>query len=529
MMLHLPFKKSLYRLFALCAGFSLVIFKLQGYVSSLDKFDPFPYFSARDPQSFLLDRTKLKEEGADWWHWICNHCEVSVSGYFQNAHDGKPFDGGDLPVVSAINGTPSTDNTIGTQFVPLGDLVGRTPMIPLTMSTNLPDGTLTTPPTVLTPMGDSYGPLLTQATNFLFKNGQSPPVVNPSNPVPPQPNIEDVIDPGNLSTIGTPTPPVLPGFGFFSLPYKHQQRGARADILVDLFGSIGLHIRGGFASVAEVPRPPINETGCSEPTCPFDPTVQGLYPGMTFQNVNNYLMNEFDCIIREIGMSNKPYQKTGFEELMFELYWRYPCSINRDRDDWLQILAIPYLEGGFSYSPAGAVNPNELYGHMLGNNKHWAAGLVGGFCFDFVETVEIGAEIGYTGFFGQDFPCFRVPNSKLQNNIFPFTTGVNVQPGHNMHYALKLTARNFLEKLSGYFQFVALEHKNDCITLLNPDPAFVPDVLAGKTGFKVKVANIGFTYPLSPNFIAGFFWQAPLSQRNAARTTTIMFGLTGTW
>jgi hypothetical protein len=54
-------------------------------------------------------------------------------------------------------------------------------------------------------------------------------------------------------------------------------------------------------------------------------------------------------------------------------------------------------------------------------------------------------------------------------------------------------------------------------------------VLARKTGFKVKVANIGFTYPLSPNFIAGFFWQAPISQRNAARTTTIMFGLTGTW
>jgi hypothetical protein len=250
---------------------------------------------------------------------------------------------------------------------------------------------------------------------------------------------------------------------------------------------------------------------------------------MTYQNVNNFLMNEFNCIIKEIGMSNKPYQKTGFEELMCELYWRYPCSINRDRADWLQILAIPYLEGGFSYSPADAVNPNELYGHMLGNNKHWAAGLVGGFCFDFVETVEIGAEIGYTGFFAQDFPCFRVPNSKLQNNIYPFIRGVNVHPGHNMHYALKLTARNFLEKLSGYFQFVALEHKNDCITLLKPDAAFVPDVLARKTGFKVKVANIGFTYPLSPNFIAGFFWQAPISQRNAARTTTIMFGLTGTW
>jgi hypothetical protein len=375
---------------------------------------------------------------------------------------------------------------------------------------------------VILPKGASYCQVLKTATQKLF---------SPVYGLPPVPNIEDVIDPGDFDV----NPPTLPAFAFFSLPYKHQQRGARADILVDLFGSFGLHIRGGFASVSEVPKPPINETGCVQPTCPFDPTVGGKFPNMTVStdplknNVNNYLMNEFDCIIKEIGMSNKPYQKTGFEELMVELYWRYPCSINRDRDDWLQILAIPYLEGGFSYSPADAVNPNELYGHMIGNNKHWAAGLVGGFCFDFVETVEIGAEIGYTGFFSQDFPCYRVPNSKLQNNIFPFTTGVKVQPGHNMHYALKLTARNFLEKLSGYFQFVALEHKNDCITLLNPDPAFVPDTLARKTGFKAKVANIGITYPLSPNFIAGFLWQAPISQRNAARTTTIMFGLTGSW
>ena len=257
--------------------------------------------------------------------------------------------------------------------------------------------------------------------------------------------------------------------------------------------------------------------------------VGPLYPNMTNANVNNYLMNEFDCIIKEIGMSNKPYQRTGLEELMVELYWRMPFSLNKERDTWLQILAIPYIEGGFAYSPADAVNTSELYGHMLGNNKHWAAGVCGGLCFDFVETVEIGAEIGYTAFFSENFPCYRIPNSKLQNNIFPFMTAVNVQPGHNIHYALKLTARNFLEKLSGYFQFVALEHAHDCISLLKSDPAFVPDALALKTGFKVKVANIGLTYPLTPNFIAGFLWQAPISQRNAARTTTIMFGLSGSF
>jgi len=253
------------------------------------------------------------------------------------------------------------------------------------------------------------------------------------------------------------------------------------------------------------------------------------YPNVTAPNVEKYLMNEFDCIIKEIGMSNQTYQKTGLEELMAELYWRYPFSLNENREDWLQILAIPYLEGGVGFSPSDAVNTSELYGHMFGNNKHVSAGIAAGFCLDFVETVEIGAEVGYTHFFDQNFDCFRVPNSKLQNVIYPFTTSVNVQPGHNMHYAIKLTARNFLEKLSGYFQFVALEHTQDCITLRHPDPAFVPEVLGRKTGFKTKVANLGLTYPLTPNFLAGFMWQAPLSQRGAGRTTTIMFGLSGSF
>lgn len=497
-MLHLNSKKSLLSIVSLCAGL-ITIVELHGYVSSLDKFDPFPVFSARDPQGFLLDRKKLNAEGTDWWHWVGDHCEISVNGFFQSANSGKPFDGGDILAVSVINDTVSTANSIGYQWVPLLDLTGRTPMLPLFMSTN-----------GAAPANATYGPLLNQAVDKLLSDAAAPNTYTAA----PTNNIDSIIDPHE-------------NFAFFSFPSKYQLRGIRGEVLIGLFSCVGMHLRGGFGSVSHAPRPPIDET-CNELTCPFTLPIEG-FPSVTKPNVETYLMNEYDCIMKEIGMSNKEYQKTGIEELMVELYWRYPFSLNQNREDWLQVLAIPYIEGGFAYSPSDAVNTSELYGHMLGNNKHWAAGLTAGFCLDFVETVEIGGEVGYTQFFAENFDCYRLPNSKLQNNIFPFMTSVNVQPGHNMHYALKLTARNFLEKLSGYFQFVALEHSEDCISLLHQDPAFVPEALGRKTGFKVKVANIGITYPITPNFIAGFMWQAPLSQRNAARTTTIMFGLTGSF
>jgi len=508
-MLHLHPKSSVYfRAFFIAVLLSSSL-QMYGFITSLDKFDPFKVYSPIDPQDFLLDRTKLHREGTSWWDQVGNHCKISISGYFQSADSGKPMDGGDIPVVSAINGET---NAIGFQYVPILDLTGRTPMIPLVMSTTLPDSSTV----IMPPTSADYGPLLKAATNALFTGATpTPPVTLPVPLEPPLPNIESVIDP-------------MQNFGFFSFPSKYRKRGARMDLEINLLNCVGLHVRGGFGAVCHVPKPPINETGCETPECPFDPVSAG-YPNVIYTNVDDFLMNQFDCIMKEIGMGYETYQRTGLEEIMTELYWRYPISLNQDRKDWLQIIAIPYIEGGFSYSPSDARNTNELYNVPLGNNKHLAAGFSTGICLDFLETIEVGGELGYTHFFAHDFDCYRIPNSKLQNNIFPFNTSVTVAPGRNLYFGIKLTARNFLEKLSGYFQFIALEHAADCITLKESDPAFVPDVLARKTGYKVKVANLALTYPLTPNFIAGFLWQAPISQRGAVRTTTIMFGLTASF
>jgi hypothetical protein len=74
-----------------------------------------------------------------------------------------------------------------------------------------------------------------------------------------------------------------------------------------------------------------------------------------------------------------------------------------------------------------------------------------------------------------------------------------------------------------------LEHKDDNICLKTADAAFKPRVLEEVTGFKTKVANIGFNYDLSRNVSLGFLWQAPLSQQNSYRSTTAMFSVSGTF
>jgi hypothetical protein len=85
---------------------------------------------------------------------------------------------------------------------------------------------------------------------------------------------------------------------------------------------------------------------------------------------------------------------------------------------------------------------------------------------------------------------------------------------------------NFMGNLSFFFQYVLVIHKEDkiCLDCSNDDCAFMPEILENLSAFRVQVANIGFNYEIAPQISLGFLWQAPLSQYNAYRSTTIMVG-----
>lgn len=470
--------RSAYHQAILCAILTLSFpyAPLRANLSSLAKNDPYPMFTFDDPHEFLLTQQLLEREAADWSDERGDTFSFSVCGFFQNADVGKPFDGGDDHIFS----TDEVPRDLGTANVALLDLTGRTPMIPLVF------GPL--------PQGQQLGPVLQAAQSGLFPT-QTPPISDCN-----------VIDPGEK-------------FAFFEFPAKYRKNGVAFDMQLKLFCDFGFHLQTRIASICQAAKRPINHT--CDPATPCWPRP------FTEDQVNELLMDQLDCIAKEIHLSLDDFQKTSLDEIRLNVYWRHAFDVNPKRDNWPQFFAIPFVEFGGSFSPGHQRDTNEFYGLPFGNNGHSAAGITGGLDLDFVETIAIGGEVGYTHFFGKDFDCYRIPNDKLQNNIFPFRTNVHVQPGHNIHYGGKIAARHFLGNLSMYFQYISLQHFEDTICLQKPDPAFVPCVLADKTDWKAKFANIAFWYDFSPNFTVGFLWQAPLMQRNTYRSTTIMFGVTG--
>jgi len=455
----------------------LVTNNVHANLSSLAKNDAFPMFSSLDPQTFLLTHEKLKYRDVEWADAKGKYASLSISPFAQNADKGKPIEG-----QSPIEDLCIEDTTQNCSDA-LGDLTGRSGMIPLIYGP-LPEEVNQWPNTLQT------------AREQLFPDQ----IMGDSNAVLNDPM---VIDPTQM-------------FGYFSFPLKYRKRGVRFDIKLQFWDDIGVNIQTSVSSIRQTIQERINLTTTD-------------FMGLTAEDVNTLLMKPLDNIAQEIGLDICNFQQNSIEEIRLNLYWRHVYEVNKNKYDFPYLLVIPFLEVGGSASPGKKKDPNKFFGLPFGNNEHASIGLTGGINFDFIESIEVGGEVGFTHFFDKSFSDFRIPTNKFQTTIFPFTTDVRISPGRNWHFAGKIAACHFLANLSMYFQYVLVEHKDNDIKLKKDDPAFLPKILAKTTGWKTKLVNIGFNYDISPNLILGFLWQAPLSQRNTYRSTTILFTFNATF
>jgi len=461
-------------------------------LTSLAKNDAIPMFSTLNiDEAFLLTKDQLLYKDIEWADKKHNRFGISISPFAQSADRGKTIKGQRTDI------TPATNTDFDT---PLGDLTGRTGMIALLYGNS--------------PEGQELPSILQDATDALF--GEEGEGLN---------------DAGNID----------PGqeFGFFSFPLKYRKRGVRFEIDARIWRGFGLRIQTGVSTIRQVREATLNLTA--------DPQPDGFTPvttTLTKESVDEVLMDQLDTIAEQLHININDYIETSVEEVRFNFFWRQAFEVNRDAESyWARFLMIPYFEGAFSISPGKKDIHRKFFAVPFGNNAHNSIGFTTGINFDFVETIEIGGEVGYTHFFPRNFDNMPIPNSKFQTNLFPFSTDVSIKPGHNWHFGARIAAYHFIDNLSMFFEWFVLDHQQDSITLRAPntvivepeegvavqEQVFVPNILAATTSFKTKLGNIGFNYDLAPNIAVGFLWQIPFSQRNSYRSSTLMAGFNVTF
>lgn len=505
-------KKIPHFLLILCIlTLSIAHIPIHADLTTLNKADAIPPYSTLNlDDAFLLTREQLLYKDVDWAEKKHNRFRFSLTPFAQNADRGKTIRGQSCDIELKDNcGFTLTDT-------PLGDLTGRTGMIALLYTTSIEtivdDEIVTTP---IYPNGETDPqvalanyPTLFEAYDTLF-------------PLIPEGCVGDecTLDPG-INNEGNIDP--QQAFGFFSFPLKYRKRGVRFEMAALFAQNFGIRIQAGVATIRQVREETIDLTpcdftaACDKKFTPVTPTVA------EDDNVEDLLMDQLDVIAEEMGYSLCDFIQTSMEEVRFNIFWRQAFKINEDTDnDWAKFLIIPYLEAGGSFSPGKKDSEHKFFAVPFGNNTHPSIGFTTGINLDFLETIEIGGEIGYTHFFKKDF-CRPIPTNEFQTNLFPFSTAVSVSPGDNWYFGARIAAYHFIDNLSMYFEWFVLDHQKDDIDLINPDPAFVPCALECTTSFKTKLGNAGFNYDLSPNIGIGFLWQIPFSQRNSYRSSTLM-------
>jgi len=318
------------------------------FMSQNSRHDPFPVYTSRDPHSFLYMYDILTMKGKEPHKSSCEKLGLALSVWGQNSDSAKDYN----------------KNTISP-----GNLDGRWSMVGLVFGE--------------TPEGKMLPPSLQQAQAALFP-GQTPPITDQTH-----------IDQNELC-------------GFIDVQTKYKNRGFRFDWSVQLIGDLGLTIEGGMSDIC------YTVTHFNDLTCLAN-VLCGCESSSDTNNgteeecltcdkctIKTNLTCKLKTIANEIGLDIDDFHKNALEDFRAHLYWRHAYDINYGRDNWSELVILPFLVLSASAATGTQKDPNEAFGLSSGNNDHNAVGFTSGIMFDFVDTISIGAEGGFTHFFDRE-------------------------------------------------------------------------------------------------------------------------------
>lgn len=460
-----------------------------GHLSMYSRSDPYPMYSSIDPNTFLYRRTIEQMKGNDTVYNNREFFGVQVSVFGQTAKCGRSgcFRG----CTTCCANDSSTLPQPSCCDVELGDLeFGPWGMVP----------TL-------------FGPFPCGYTNYPSQTLQiAQQHLFPS----PQFVAGAINDPQVLGLNGTYPNQTL---GVLTFPLCYNKWGFRTELDFQLSSAFGFMLQTGVSTICQTGTFSYCETTTA---CCQDDTTN---IGTDGENVKKYLVCQTEKIAQELCYDLRTFSQTGMEDIRLIGYWRKAYWVNKGRESWPEFLAIPFLTLGGTIATGKAKCPTKVFGVPFGNNGHNSIGASIGIDLDFVKTIEIGGEFGLTHFFKRQVCNFPLPTNAYQSGIFPFKTDVTICPGFNWHFGLKMLAYQFLDRLSGYFEWIVVTHKDDKITPKKCDPAFKPEVIEKRSCWQSQFGNFSLYYDISPCINFGLLWQMPLAEKGAYRSSTVLFSL----
>lgn len=273
-----------------------------------------------------------------------------------------------------------------------------------------------------------------------------------------------------------------------------------------------------------------------EPCC--DATVCFPFTAECKRIVIEKIMKQKNIIFDFLGLDTCSFNRVGPEDLRINLFWRQIFVINQENPAYPRLLFMPFIDAGIGIPLDKERDPRLAFSVPIGNNNHVSAGINAGFTLDFLDTIDLSFHAGFTRFFKRNFCNVRLPTHPKESGIFPYKADVEIRPGTTYHFGAGIHAYHFLDNLSVWSEWQYISHREDrikvCRSFIPEDSiyfekGFLVDLAECLTKWEVHFITTGFNYDLSPFLSTGILWQAPVKQRNAYRSGTVLGTITFTY
>lgn len=289
------------------------------------------------------------------------------------------------------------------------------------------------------------------------------------------------------------------------------------------------------AQVPCVPVGPTTPIDCVELPQTFTPcetnTLCFSFDAPVKQVVIENIMRKKHIIADFFGLNLNSFDKVDMEDMRMILFWRQIFIINEEDEFYPRLILMPWAEAGVALPLGRQRNQTKPFSLPIGNNDHISTGLSAGFTLGYLDTIDLNFAAGFTRFFAREYCGYRLPTHPKESGIFPYTADVNIRPGTTWQFGASMNAYRFLGNLSFWAEYLIVQHRHDEIEVCR---SFIPSTsIYYKSGFLVEkaedltkweaqVINFAFNYDLSPYLTAGILWQAPVKDRNAYRSGTVL-------
>ena len=234
-----------------------------------------------------------------------------------------------------------------------------------------------------------------------------------------------------------------------------------------------------------------------------------------------------EAIMEEMGLSIDPVREIAFEDTYVQLAGSYPITM-KDYDGNDTVNFSPMLAIGIWLPSGKKKDHSKAFSVPTGNDGHTGLCIEGALNLDFLDTAAFSVGGGGTVFNDQTYDVFRVPNHRLQNGFYPWTTKVKRKPGYSWFGHLSMRSVRFISGTTFTFDYSYSGHKQDELTCEDSDTARA-DLF--KTGLKLldersewssHDIHAGFTYEASQNIELGGAFHTNIDGTMTFRTNTLM-------